>query len=382
MEIETKKQNGHRERLKARFVSGADSSHSEEALLELLLTYAIPQKDVQPLAERLLTNFGCLERVLSADLSDLSRQEGIKEHTAILVKLIDWIRMHVTHSSGTDNAHLQPVEIVTPTLFPDALLIVEKKPLLNRGSSAPPRTGLFGKALVQETVDMLPLIPDTSSLDEVRAFLKQHLPFSGQTTRERNAQYITRRMFPTGVVDRGLRLFAKTYAGRRELREVCFYRFCKTEPLMYDLIEQLMLPALGAGQIPRSLWREYLNQRFPGYSSTKDCSLASIEALVSGGLAAADRETLHFTYREPTLAAFVFVLHSEFPEPGMFNISRLEQSRGLRAMLWQPESFLPMLYELRNKQIISKISEIDALRQFTTIYTLDQVCEILSQAGM
>ena len=44
---------GHRQRLRDRFVKGEGESRSEEALLELLLTYAIPQKDVQPLAKRL-----------------------------------------------------------------------------------------------------------------------------------------------------------------------------------------------------------------------------------------------------------------------------------------------------------------------------------------
>lgn len=40
---------GHRQRLRDHFAGGEESSRSEEALLELLLTYAIPQKDVQPL---------------------------------------------------------------------------------------------------------------------------------------------------------------------------------------------------------------------------------------------------------------------------------------------------------------------------------------------
>jgi DNA repair protein RadC len=45
---------GHRQRLKERFLAGEPSSQSDEALLELLLTYAIPQKDVQPLARHLI----------------------------------------------------------------------------------------------------------------------------------------------------------------------------------------------------------------------------------------------------------------------------------------------------------------------------------------
>ena len=55
---------GHRQRLRDRFANGEESSRSEEALLELLLTYAIPQKDVQPLAARLLSEYGNLSSLL------------------------------------------------------------------------------------------------------------------------------------------------------------------------------------------------------------------------------------------------------------------------------------------------------------------------------
>ncbi len=45
---------GHRQQLRDSFLSGKDSSVSEEAILELLLTYAIPQKDVQTIAKKLI----------------------------------------------------------------------------------------------------------------------------------------------------------------------------------------------------------------------------------------------------------------------------------------------------------------------------------------
>lgn len=409
---ETKKPGGHRERLKARFLAQAENAYSDEALLELLLIYALPQKDVQPLARHLLATFGTLEGVLSADFTHLTQQDGIKEHTAVLLKAVDWIRLHdagvprtpseplptpAGHESIPQETPLQiearsveptrEPESVTPSLFSDLPEVVEKpstakkEPPARRASTAPANSGLFSNALLTETVALLPLLPDTASPDTVRAYLRQHLPFSSESTRARGAQYITKRMFPTGMVDRGLRLFAQTYADRQELRDACFYRFCKAEPLMAELIEQLLLPALGVGQIARSLIREYLDQHFPDYASTGKCALAAVDALVSSGLATADRETLRFAYREPSLAAFAFVVHSEFPEPGMFPIAKLEQSQALRTLLWQPASFLSLLYELRNQTLISKISEIDALRQFTTIYSLDQLCEHLASKG-
>lgn len=76
------------------FVRGEDISHSEEALLDLLLTYAIPQKDVQPLAKRLLAEFGGFSSLLETPMETLSKSDIIKENSAVLLKLVDWIRRH------------------------------------------------------------------------------------------------------------------------------------------------------------------------------------------------------------------------------------------------------------------------------------------------
>jgi hypothetical protein len=384
VEIEAKSKSGHRERLKAHFVAGEEGAYTDEALLELLLTYAIPQKDVQPLARKLITTFGSLSAVLSADIATLCKQEGIKEHSAVLLKLIDWIRK----TDGKAASEQVGIDVVTtPVLFPEASpepALVEKTDGVRetpKRTASRPRTGLFGKSMLEEAIEMLPQLPDTRSAEEARDFLKNHLRFSGQTTRERRAQYIVQRMFPDGYVDRSLLTFARTYAGRQELRDVCFYRFCKAEPLMYEVIEQLFLPAMSAGQLERNVLRDYLDHRFPSHASTKDCTLAIVETLVAGRVAAADRLSFSFSYRDISPSSLAFILHSEFPERGMFDIGKLEQNRAIQAMVWQPAALIPALYELRNRGIISKVSEIDAVRQFTTKYTLEQVCEMLAGTG-
>ena len=80
-------QNGHRERIKEKFLKNNGSDFEDYELLELLLTYAIPRKDVKPLAKMLLIKFGSLGNVLSAPIEDLLQVKGIKEHSAILMKL-------------------------------------------------------------------------------------------------------------------------------------------------------------------------------------------------------------------------------------------------------------------------------------------------------
>jgi len=90
---------GHRQRLKDRFVAGDLQAREDEVLLELLLCYAIPQKDVQPLARKLLRTFGGLRAVLDADIDALCAVEGIKEHSAVLLNLTGWISTHTGASS-------------------------------------------------------------------------------------------------------------------------------------------------------------------------------------------------------------------------------------------------------------------------------------------
>lgn len=78
----------HRERLKARFVRESLDHFEDHNVLELLLFYAIPQKDTNPLAHRLMERYGTLAAVFDAPLEDLVEVEGVGEHTALLIKLI------------------------------------------------------------------------------------------------------------------------------------------------------------------------------------------------------------------------------------------------------------------------------------------------------
>lgn len=79
---------GHRERLRKQFMEQDGEGFHEHQLLELLLTYAIRQKDMNLLAHRLLERYGSLSNLLRADVFELMREEGIGEHTAVLLSLV------------------------------------------------------------------------------------------------------------------------------------------------------------------------------------------------------------------------------------------------------------------------------------------------------
>ena len=78
---------GHRKRLKERFLQFGLDSFTEIQVLELLLFYAVPRQDTNPIAHRLLKRFGRLSRVLDAPVEQLTEVEGVGEHAATLLKL-------------------------------------------------------------------------------------------------------------------------------------------------------------------------------------------------------------------------------------------------------------------------------------------------------
>ena len=78
---------GHRERLKLRFLESGLDSFTDVQALELLLFYAIPQKDTNPIAHALLERFGSLSQVLDAPVEELKKVPGISDHAATLLRL-------------------------------------------------------------------------------------------------------------------------------------------------------------------------------------------------------------------------------------------------------------------------------------------------------
>lgn len=79
---------GHRSRLKLQFLENKLDSMTDIQKLELLLFFAIPQKDTNPLAHNLLNTFGSIKGVFDADFSQLVNVDGIKENSALLINLV------------------------------------------------------------------------------------------------------------------------------------------------------------------------------------------------------------------------------------------------------------------------------------------------------
>ncbi len=82
---------GHRERLKERFSEYGLDNFSELNALELLLFYAIPRRDTNPIAHELLNRFGSLDAVMNATERELTEVPGIGRNAAILIRLMPQI---------------------------------------------------------------------------------------------------------------------------------------------------------------------------------------------------------------------------------------------------------------------------------------------------
>ena len=79
---------GHRQRLKNRFLKEGLDNFEELQVLELLLFYCIPRQDTNPLAHRLLDHFGSLTQVLEATPEELKKVPGIGESVATFLPLV------------------------------------------------------------------------------------------------------------------------------------------------------------------------------------------------------------------------------------------------------------------------------------------------------
>ena len=99
----------HRQRVKKRFRDEGLDHFEELHALELLLFYALPREDTNPVAHDLMNKFGSLRNVLEAPVEQLMTVNKIGEHAAILLSLVKGIaRKYMI--SGDSEAPLNTME--------------------------------------------------------------------------------------------------------------------------------------------------------------------------------------------------------------------------------------------------------------------------------
>lgn len=87
-EIAVSEHAGHRDRLRARFKREGLGGFAPHEVLELLLTYAIPRVDTNPIAHALIRRFGSLHGVLEAKTAELEQVPGVGPNASALIALL------------------------------------------------------------------------------------------------------------------------------------------------------------------------------------------------------------------------------------------------------------------------------------------------------
>ena len=86
---------GHRKRLKQKYIDNGIHGLSDVEVLELILFYAVPRKDTNPLAKRLLNRFENLWNIVEAPVSELEKVEGLGDGVFLFLRILkDFALLH------------------------------------------------------------------------------------------------------------------------------------------------------------------------------------------------------------------------------------------------------------------------------------------------
>ncbi|MBP5485847.1 MAG: RadC family protein [Alphaproteobacteria bacterium] len=155
---------GHRDRLRQKFLDGELAKYE---VLELVLSYAIPRKDVRPIARMLYHKFGGMFPILCAPIEDLEKIPGLGHNTAIFIKAIQKIMLDGYKSEAEEKPMFHNREQFTnyaklllggrPTeemhvLYLDKNLHLLKDELHSKGTID--CTVLYDKEIVRNALDM------------------------------------------------------------------------------------------------------------------------------------------------------------------------------------------------------------------------------------
>lgn len=101
---------GHRDRLRERFLNEGLESFEPHNVLELILFYCIPRKDTNETAHALIERFGTLHGVFDAPVEELCKVKGISYSGAVLLKTYMPVARYYTKTKGDNKMMLDSPE--------------------------------------------------------------------------------------------------------------------------------------------------------------------------------------------------------------------------------------------------------------------------------
>ncbi len=109
---------GHRARLKKRFLEYGAEGIDDVNLLELLLFFALPRVDTNETAHELLARFGTIDGVLEASADELRATPGVGESATVLLKLIPTLAKRYLAAKNSIGSILASTEDAGDFLLP------------------------------------------------------------------------------------------------------------------------------------------------------------------------------------------------------------------------------------------------------------------------
>lgn len=110
---------GHRARMRKRFLEQGLEGFEEHQVLEMLLYYSIPRENTNELAHALIREFGSFSQVLEASVQDLCKVPGVGLQTATLLHFSgDMIRYYLIDKKKLDGKILSTINDCVAYLKP------------------------------------------------------------------------------------------------------------------------------------------------------------------------------------------------------------------------------------------------------------------------
>ncbi|MDR1333854.1 MAG: DNA repair protein RadC [Holosporaceae bacterium] len=107
----TKNCEGHRKRLRQRFIRSGLTCFAEHEIVELFLTLCLPRKDVKPLAKALLQKFGSIHAIFDAPIDELNQIKGMGTVAPIAVGMIkSFAEIYLNEDIPTDQCIIDNYE--------------------------------------------------------------------------------------------------------------------------------------------------------------------------------------------------------------------------------------------------------------------------------
>ena len=189
---------GHRERVRERFLKGGLANFNEKDALEFLLFYARPRQSTNQMAHVLLQKFGSLSAVIDATVDELLTVDGLGESSAVLLKLIPEICSYYLISRSKTGVLIDSTqkakEFLIPRFFGKTKEEIHVLSLSNKGNVIR-CVSLSDDGIVNAvSVSVKQIVAEAISSNATRIVLAHNHP-GGLTTPSQEDIEITRRIF-------------------------------------------------------------------------------------------------------------------------------------------------------------------------------------------